>query len=47
MEKRILIAPGTLRDEIPAVTWDNVIVGRAAILESWSIATRRSASCRR
>lgn len=41
----MLIAPGTLRYQIPVVTWDNVIVGLAvAILAIWIIATRRPAS---
>lgn len=41
----ILIAPATLRNEIPVVTWDNVIVGVAvAILAIGNIARRRSAS---
>jgi len=43
----ILIAPGTVRNEIPVVTWDNVVVGLAvAILGLWSIATRKKASRR-
>jgi len=40
----LLIAPGTLRNEIPVVTWDNVVIGLAvAILGLWSIATRKKA----
>ena len=37
----LLIAPGTLKYDIPVVTWDNVIVGLAgAILAIWCISDR-------
>lgn len=37
----LLIAPGTLKYDIPVVTWDNVIVGLAvAILAIWRISAR-------